>query len=316
MSDTQFSTRQVPWMKLGKLVEHPQTAAEAAKLGGLDFHVELCETAYLHNVYLNTKYEMIPSQRAVVREDTGDFFGFVSATKYHPLQYADAFAFMDTVSPEFVAAGALRGGRQGFMVVRAPDDAQIKISADDDPHELFAVLRTSHDRTRGIEVSCMPLRNLCMNQLTLRSFTRGVEHRWSIKHTSSMHGKLAEAQKSLKNLGLYARRYEVIANKLIGMKLSTVDVTKALKIIIPAPTNPTNNVAERYDTKLQRIFNLYGTSDTVAYPGTAWGLLNAVSEYYDWERGGGTPESRFIAALQGQTHNVINRTAGLLLAGV
>jgi len=50
------------------------------------------------------------------------------------------------------------------------------------------------------------------------------------------------------------------------------------------------------------------------FAGTGWGLVNAVSEHMDWQRILGTPESRFLGALQGQTYRAINRTAALVLS--
>lgn len=312
MSNTQFSTREVPWTKLGTVIDKPVSAAEAAKLGGLDFNVRLEEVGWKQPGF--TGYKEIAGQRAVVREDTGDFFGFVSSGKYHPLQYSEAFAFMDEVGSRYVAAGALRGGRQGFIVVEAPDEAQVNILGGEDAHKMYAVVRTSHDRSRGVEVMAHPLRGMCMNMLTLSSFSKHAPIRWSIKHTSSMQGRLAEAQKSLKQLGIYARRYEDIAHKMIVKKITSADVEKVLKILIPKPAGTSDRVIANWAIKSNWIQDQTFNGPNVGYTGTAWGFVNAVSEYMDWERDGGTPESRFIGALQGQTHTMINRAAGLMLA--
>lgn len=319
MSETvQFSTREVPWTKLGAVIDKPVTAAEAAKLGGLDFTVRMEEVAWIRPVApgIEGLIHPIAAQRAVVREDTGDFFGFVSSGKYHPLQYSEAFAFMDTLSPRYVAAGALRGGRQGFIVVEAPEEAQLNILGGEDQHKMYAIIRTSHDRSRGVEVMAHPLRGMCMNMLTLPSFAKQAPIRWSIKHTSSMQGRLAEAQKSLKQLGIYARRYEDLAHKMIVKKITAADVDKALKVLIPKPAGTTQRVLDNWVAKTEWISTQTFTGPNVGYHGTAWGFVNAVSEYWDWEREGGTPESRLIGALQGETHKMIGRAAGLMLAGV
>jgi phage/plasmid-like protein (TIGR03299 family) len=310
--DQAFSVREVPWMKMGKLVDQPATAAEAAKMSGLDFEVELCEVAYKKSGDDWTTTTMIPKRRAVVAKDNGDFMGFVSSEKYSMLQYAEAFNFMDTISPQYVAAGALKGRRQGFMVVK-PEE-QISVLGGEDPHELYAVLRTSHDCSRAIEVSVMPLRGRCMNQMTLRSFTKGVDYRWSIKHNTTMHAKLQEAQKSLKKIGLYARRYESLVSRMVETQLKHDQARGFLQLTIPMPNGKTERVEERYKDKINAILNLWETSPTVAYAGTGWGLVNAVSEYYDWYRAGGTAESRFLNALEGETHKRVNKLTGLVLA--
>lgn len=296
-TDTQFSTREVPWMKLGKLADGTKTAADAAKLGGLDFNIVLTDAFY---TFKNEDVKA-PKRKAVIREDTGEFFDLVSDT-YQPLQYADAFDFMDAVDSRYVAAGALRGGRQGFMVVKAP--FALDTLTDTDPHDLYAILRTSHDRSRGIEVAVMPLRNRCMNQLTLSSFTKGVPHRWSIKHTYKMHEKLVEAKDSLIKLAAYGERFEKLVARLLDTTVNEAKATAVLDAVLPARAKK-NEV-------IQKIITLQDAQQ-VGFAGTGWGLVNAVSEYFDWQRAGGTPESRFLGALEGQTTKAINKTVVHLL---
>lgn len=321
--DVQFSVREVPWMKLGKLVDQPVTAREAAKLSGLDFEVELQDVAWIgfgneDESGVKNLIHPIPKRKAVVAKDNGQFMGFVSSTKYNMLQYADAFDFMDHLGAPYVAAGALRGRRQGFMVVKPQvENGPLSTSAftrTEDPHDMFVTLRTSHDCTRGVEVMVMPLRGRCMNQLSLRSFAKGVPHRWSIKHTSTMQEKLKEAQKSLKNLGLYVAQFDKLATRMVNTEIKIDKAREMLEIVIPRPRANTERVALQYDDRLNAILDLWQTSPTVAYAGTGWGLVNALSEHRDWYRAGGTPESRFLNALEGETHKQINALAGLVLA--
>jgi phage/plasmid-like protein (TIGR03299 family) len=323
----QFTDRVVPWMKLGKIVDGAVTAADAAKLGGLNF------TVSLHNVYFTCDkasaamqddsvidndnvspdcLRNMTNRKVVVRDDTLDPLAVVSAG-YPVLQYHEAFDFMDTVAASstnaarYVAAGALKGGKQGFMIVRAPDDMQLDILDGQDPHEIFLALRTSHDLTRAVEVMAMPLRGKCMNQLTLASFTANVPHRWSVRHTTTMKAKLAEAEKSLANLGAYTTRFNELAKRLVAVKVTDEKARYVLNHVIT--NRPKKN--DVIDLIIQKMHK----SPTVGWDGTGWGLVNAVSEYFEWGRSGGSPESRFLNALQGPTHKAINKTAVYLLRG-
>ncbi len=298
MTDTMFSTREVPWMKLGRLEEGAKTAAEAAELGGLNFDVEQRPLQWVDE---SGTAHSIADRRALVRKDTGDWLSIMS-TDYPVLQFGEAFDFMDGVNPSFVAAGVLKNGKQGFMVVKGP---KMNVLSGDDPHELFTVLRTSHDGSRAIEVAVMPLRSRCMNQLTLNSFAVGAQHRWAIRHTSSMKQKLADAHESLKKLDEYAAGYEHLANRLVNVQLDDVHAENVLKTVLPD--------RPKREQQVTSIIDKWHTAETVGFDFTGWGLLNAVSEYFDWGRTGGTPESRFIGALQGSTHSALNRTAGELL---
>jgi phage/plasmid-like protein (TIGR03299 family) len=296
-TDIQFSAREAPWMKLGKITDGVKNASEAAKLGGLDFKIALTEAYYAYDDGM----KVAPKRKAVIREDTGEFFDLVSDT-YQPLQYREAFDFMDAVDSLYVAAGSLRGGRQGFVVVKAP--FELTDLSKSDPHDLYAVLRTSHDRSRGIEVAVMPLRGRCMNQLTLASFTKDVPYRWSIKHSYKMHAKLAEAKDSLTKLANYAGRFEQLAQRLMEETVNEDRAHKVLTAVVPAR-------AKQADV-IEKIITLQ-TAEQVGFAGTGWGLVNAVSEYMDWQRSGGTAESRFLGALEGQTTKAINKTIVHLL---
>lgn len=296
-----FTTSSVPWTKLGHIVSSPKTAEEAIEASGLNFDVQLLPMEYTRPDGTRCIY----SNRFVVeREDTGVPLGTVSG-RYTPVQYRDAFSFMNTIHPEFVAAGPLNGGKQGFMVVKVPD-IQLKVLDGEDTHDLFTVLRTSHDRSRAIEVYVMPLRYICMNQLTLRSFGTNAPHRWSITHTTNAFTRLSEANDTIRNLNSYARQYEENASRLALVKLADTQARTILQSILPDYTKKRNEFSDR-------IISMWHSDERVGYSGTGWGLVQAVSTYYDHERSGGSPQSRFLGALQGQTHQAINKTAAQIL---
>lgn len=315
-----FTDRKVPWMKLGEITDGAVKAKDAAAKSGLNF------TVSLHDVYFTCdtitdaddeaqteKDDLDPeclrkmtNRKIVVRDDTLEPLSIVSSG-YPVLQYHEAFDFMDEINSQYVAAGSLKGGRQGFMVVRAPEDMQINVLDGGDPHDMFMVLRTSHDLTRAVEVTAMPLRGKCMNQLTLNSFASNVPHRWAIKHTSTMNAKLAEAQASIKHLNAYATRFNELAQRLASIKVNNEKATYLLtKHVLPPK-------AAKRDEVAATIIEKWHNAPTVGWAGTGWGLVNAISEYYEWGRAGGSPESRFLAALEGQTHKAINKMALLLL---
>lgn len=302
-SDTMFSERTVPWMKLGGLTSEPKTATEAAKLGGIDFTVEKRPIWYgdTDELATSTPIHRMDKRVAIVRTDTNECLGVMSRN-YPVFQYAEAFEFMDTVGPSYVAAGALNDGAQGFMVVRPSDEIRV---LDEDPHDVYVVLRTSHDGSRAVEVSVMSLRLRCMNQLTLKSFSNDAKYRWSVSHTSNMRDKLADAQTTLKRYRKYADRFEDVARSLIKIKIKQPQAEDLLKVVLPD--------RPRRDDTISSITQLWHNAPSVGFDWTGWGLVNAVSEYFDWQRAGGSPSSRFTGALQGTTHRTINQVASHLL---
>lgn len=312
--NVQFTDRTVPWMKLGKVVDNPLTAAEAAKQGGLDF------TVSARNVYFTCDEKdgeddvtpdclrKMANRKIIVRDDTLVPLSIVSAD-YPILQYHEAFDFMDDAvkgeGARYVAAGALKGGKQGFMVMRLPQHMQINVLDGGDPHEMFAVLRTSMDLTKAVEVMMMPLRGLCMNQLTLSSFSTNVPHKWAVRHTSTMTQKLGDMKSSLGKADAYAKRYNELAKRLSAISVTDEKARFILSHVIPKHTKKSEETATM-------IIDKWHTSPYVGWKGTGWGLVNAVSEWLDW-RNAGTSESKFLNALQGVTHKSINKTARMIL---
>lgn len=298
---TMVSTREVPWMKIGKLVDQPMTAREAATAGGLNFEVVKAELSWVSDEI--NKAGVIDDRRAIVRKDTGVCLG-IMAKDYNMLQYGEAFDFMDTVNPTYVAAGCLKGGKQGFMVVKTPE--HFDVLGGDDPHDLYMILRTSHDGSRAVEITVQPLRNRCMNQLTLTSFSRGVEHRWAVKHTTTMNAKLAEANIAIQKLDKYAESYKNTVEVLASLQINEDRATMILEDVLPD--------RPRRGEQIEKIIRNWHTSPAVGFDFTGWGLVNAASEYFEWGRLGGTPESKFISGIQGQTFKTVNGITDRLLA--
>ena len=94
--DTQFSSRTLPWIKLGKVIDQDHvTAAEAAKLGSIDFTVSSLPVYFaVKKDGAPPKFTKVDGRKAIVRDDTGDWLSIVSKD-YPVLQYGEAFDFMD-----------------------------------------------------------------------------------------------------------------------------------------------------------------------------------------------------------------------------
>lgn len=289
-----FSTREAPWMRLGELAEEPVTAGEAAQMGGMNFTVSKRPTSFMdsHGVW-----KTAPNRMAIVRDDNDQFIDTVGKG-YEILQFNEAFDFMDSINPRYVAAGTLKGGNQGFLVVKP----ELEFAPAGDAHELFVILRTSHDRSRGVEVALMPLRGRCMNQLSLRSFTRGARSRWSIRHTKFMHERLDIAGDTIKRTFDYRNEYERIVKRLVDYEPSEVKARRLVENNVPGGGKRREEMVDSI------LYDWQENTETVGYNGTAWGLVNSVSEFMDWRTKGAktNSESRFLSALNGASYRALN----------
>lgn len=311
--NSSFSTRRAPWIVLGTQIDDEVNAAEAAKLGGLDFEVELRPAMVpvrRPNDPKRWNYRSEPSRRTLTRVDNDEFFDYVSSG-YQVVQYADAFDFLDEINSRYTAAGIMNGGKQGFVVVQLPGLESLNVEVDDDvdPHELYVIVRTSHDRSKAVEISVMPLRGKCMNMLPLPSFTAGAPQRWSIKHIGDPKAKLAEAQAVLKRTPKYAEVYANTVRQLSSVSVSREELQTILKRVLP-------NRARR-DDQIEAISNLYVSGDpTVGEKPNGWTAVQAVNGYFQWYRNMGTrtAQSLFTSGLTGDQAKYTGRTTQLLLS--
>lgn len=303
---TQFTTRDVPWSKIGVTfdeVDRPLTAAEAIEKAGLGWHVELRKDGFQT---ASGTWRVDQSKRKVVRTDTETPLGTVSPN-YEILNFDEAFEFMDTISPEFVAAGGLKHDKQAFVVVKAPNHDLLAALAGDDPHQLYVVLRASHDGSRAVEVNIMPLRDECMNMMPLASFGKAAPQRWSIRHTKNMRTKLEQARNVITGLDKYAEEYKATAERLAAIDVDMDEARRVIADVLP-------DHLKRPDTQIDAIAGLFENSSFNSYKGTGWGLVNAVTEHFDWYRGGENREAvtRWVQGLDGTTTKAVNKTVELL----
>ena len=308
MTSSMFSTRDVPWSKVGTVLDVPGiTAAEAMTLAGLDFDIVKRPAAYWDDS--TESYVPVAGRVALVRDDNDQFMNYATEN-YEPIQYRGAFDFMDEINPRYVAAGALKDGRQGFIVAELPElsDFSLHLRGQEDPHKLYVLLRTSQDLTHGIEIMLTTLRGKCMNQLTLPSLKKGSEQMWSIRHTRNVRDRLEQAQGVILQADEYVKTFEEMTAQLADIDVDFSEAQKLLTYVLPDKP--------QRDTQIDAIVNAFRHSKTVGFPGTGWGLVNAVDEYFEWLRPERrrTDESRFTTGLDGTAHKLTARTASLLLS--
>lgn len=301
------NTRKSPWDRLGHLERDDMSVQEALAAGGLDFTVSARDLAFSpEGAHDGTTWTEAPHRKMIVRNDTGDPFDVVSSD-YPVVQYREAFQMADGYGGRAVAAGTLKEGRQGFMVLTLPGLEHLALLDGGDPHDLFLTVRTSHDRTRKIEFALMPLRGKCTNQLPLATFAKGAKQRWSVGHVGDVEKRLLVVKAGLANAAAYAAELAEMAARLDAVKLDHDQATTVLHRVL--------DDKPKRDDKVQQIFAHWEDESVNGHRGTGWGLVNAVSEYYDWGRAGGSAESRFAAALDGfgQTYKAVNTATGFIL---
>jgi phage/plasmid-like protein (TIGR03299 family) len=296
--------RQASFFGIGtKLDVDGLTAAKAIKEAKLNWEVEL-EPCY-RKLKGDRKFEVVEGRHLIVRQDNGAVLGNVGKT-YVPLQNRDAFAFVNTLidggDAHFVAAGALKGGKQVFMVAKF--DEPWTMLAGEDPHDMYVILRNGHDGGRAVQELITPVRISCLNMMALAS--RSAQHRFSVVHNSSMEAKMEDAVTLLQRVEEYRTAYANIAETLAAKKIGDQAFRTVLDAVLPH--------RPKIEEVKEDIVQLRKSSSALeAHRGDRWGALNAVTEYFEHGRVDRGREGRLIDVADGYARQVRDRAVTALL---
>lgn len=311
LNDNMFSAREVPWHGLGTVVEEELLAADALKVAGLNWKVELvpalAETpkgtvetnAFFPMTRIQGKYDFVGNATRVVSE------------KYEVLQNKDAFTFMDNLVDQglkYETAGSLRNRAWVWMTAKLPE--QILVGGED-ATDVYLLLSNSHDGTKAVRVDVTPVRVVCQNTLNMAWGTS--KRSWSARHLSTLDGRISEARNTLALTFEYIQEWQDQAEALMMEPFTDRQMKNLLdKLIADAP-----RAQDQRDT----IRSLFGSSPTIIdtpVEGTKYGALNAIGEYFDHIRfvdpdGRMTEQSQAIGSWEGVGARTRNKAATLLL---
>lgn len=261
------NNRFVPWHGLGTSVEEAPTSNDAIKLAGLDWRVES------KPIYAEGNIE-IPGYRANTRDKDNKILGIVS-DRYQIVQNEDAFAFTDALlgmGCKYESAGSLRDGKTIYLLAQMP---KVKILGDDvDP---FLCFTNNHEGTGAVRVCMTPIRVVCQNTLNLALNT--AKRSWSTKHMGDMVAKVREAEETLGLANKYMQMLGEEADKLACKKVTNEQVQEIINDLFPINDDDTDRVKRNMQEMRDGFYVCYMAPDIQQYMGTAYGLVNAASDF-------------------------------------
>jgi phage/plasmid-like protein (TIGR03299 family) len=245
-----------------------------------------------------------PKAKEVYRTDTEDTLGTVRG-HYHPFANREAFAFGDALveggDGHWAEAGMQLDGARVFMTMKIGDGFRV---LDQDAYDMYVFIRTGHDGYVSISASVVPFRVSCLNQNQIVLARRRTS--WTIQHTSSVKTRVAEARRSLAITKEYADEFTRVAEQLAARKISQHTAEDLIDSVIPEKRS-------RRAVMISEILARYRTSPTVApYRGTAYGLLNSLTEYMDHFRRQRSPNARFESTMWGEAARARNALAVMM----
>lgn len=299
--ETMFSAREVPWHGLGVVTPDVLTASDAIVAAGLDWTVEKRPIFKKDGEV----YVEIPNKFALERSSDKVDLAVISDV-YKPFQNKQAFTFMDNLvdsgDAKYETAGSLRGGRVIFVTMEVPVDLNV---AGEDAHNMYLLLRTTHDGSGRISCYVVVTRVVCMNTLTWA--INGAKHSWGVTHTADVEGKVSEAREALGLSFKYSEAFKKEADRLTEIKVTDDEIIRFLEAEMP--------IKPKRDAEIEAILENYRGSETVGnFRGTAWGFINGLTEYTEHVKANRSDQAMFTRVIDGPDAKMRTNLKNKLLA--
>ena len=293
---------QKPWHGLGTEVPGLMTTNEALKFGGVDW------TVSKKPVYDHTDLKPIDGYNSLTRDDTNEILSVVG-NRYALVQNHEAFEFFDHVLHENQAridtVGSIRNGKNVFMMAKLPDQAEIVRG---DVVNRYLLVTNPFDGKSAINVCTTQVRVVCSNTLTY-AMNRCSNH-FKIRHSNNWKFQMKEAQEAIRASNEYWEELTKVCKEFAATDVSRVEVGDFLEKLFPSTSENIAHIPKPRIEVLKRFESGIG-SDIPGVKGTKWGLINAVTEYLDHERGRG---NSWESSLFGNGATIRNKAMSLLMA--
>lgn len=208
----------------------------------------------------------------VIMKSTGDICGVVS-DKYVPMQNKDAFDFINYINEDihFVKAGETKSG----LVYVIGELNEMNILGDN--FKTHLIFQNSHNGKYQLAMSICPLRIICQNQFNL-SFKES-NATYLIRHTKNVESRMAIASESLHKISDYMNSFKQKAELFAQQKVDATQVTKFLNYMFPEKEGISDNALIKLEDEKAKFLKAYNSEDNQNFKGSAWGLLNGLTDY-------------------------------------
>jgi phage/plasmid-like protein (TIGR03299 family) len=299
------------WHELGTVAPQGTTAPELFKLAGADwdaFHAPVLTEVQVPATQEDGSPLWVPGYRdpatgervqqtklmkaedpnarnvCRINPHTGalEILGQTSA-KYGIIQHRTLFldfaeGLLNLTDPAVATCGVLFGGKQVFMCWKLPES--ISVDGVDDALQLWLLARTSHDRSIPAQVAITPVRTVCFN--TTRWNIANAVSKMSIRHTRNAQASLEQAREALGMTNKYGEALGREARMLLSTPMSLGKFEQVVTKAFGPGDEPSKKAADEWDTKMAKLIELWKAPTQDSGRDTAWGALNTVIEYQDW----------------------------------
>ena len=302
-------TGETPWHQLGNQLPAKQSIEVWAKQAGMDWNI--CETPVRYMTEQAGALGSIMSfddQKVLYRSDSKAALSVVSS-RYQVVQPKAVLEFYRDLTEisgfELETAGVLKEGKKFWALAKTGKEATLK---GNDLVKGYILLATSCDGTLATTATPTTVRVVCNNTLAIA--LNGASSAIKVPHSTSF-----DAQAVKKQLGIAVSQWDSFMYRMKTLSERKVKSHEAmnyfLKVLCQTDSHSDPSMGlmnERALKKVQALYEGQGHgADLASASGTAWGLLNAVTEFVDHERKARSQDYRLDSAWFGQGANLKQR---------
>lgn len=304
---TMAYTGQQPWHGLGSRLAPNQPLEAWATAAGMDWNIESADVRFVAGNDGLGSIHAYPEQRVLYRSDTKAPLSVVSS-RYQVVQPREILEFYRDLTEvggyQLETAGVLKDGKKLWALARTGQSATLKGR---DEVNGYLLLATACDGTLATTAQFTSVRVVCNNtlQIALGDSAGAIK----VPHRSQF-----DAQAVKRQLGIatshwdeFMYRMKALAERKVKPETAHEYFRRVLAYPVRTPADhsaapPTNDRAIK---AVSALFSGRGKgSDMLSASGTAWGLVNAVTEFVDHERRARSEDHRRDTAWFGQGANL------------
>jgi phage/plasmid-like protein (TIGR03299 family) len=296
-----------PWHGLGNKLTTLQPIDVWKRQAGMDWTIEESEVRYITGSQTVGAIHSFPEQKVLYRSDTKRPLAVVSK-RFQVVQPEEVLEFYRDLTEdagfELETAGVLREGRKFWALARTGQSTTLKGK---DQVNGYLLLATACDGSLATTAQFTSVRVVCNNTLQIAlGDNRGAV---KVPHRSAFDAEAVKQQ-----LGIMVApwaRFVTQMKNLVACPVDPDSVEGLLRRVLVYPGQPGKApvVNEQAVRSVRALYDGGGRGAQLASSrGTAWGLLNSVTEYVDHHRRARSDDHRREAAWFGQGATFKQRT--------
>jgi phage/plasmid-like protein (TIGR03299 family) len=289
---------QVPWHGLGQELRHGASIEQWASAAHMDWEILRAVVTYsVMSDQLMAERKMVTDRHVLYRSDNQNPLSIVSDS-YKIVQPRDVLEFyrslVDTAGLELETAGVLFGGKRFWALANTGRSTML---AGKDEVKGYLLLSTSCDGTLATSAQFTSIRVVCNNTLSIAVGDK------SASKVRVPHNRVWNPDEVKTQLGFIDRCWEQFRENIELLSKKKIDRSLAAQYLVDLfgdPELPVDQQSPAVADKCAHIWELYQGAglgaDMTSSKGTAWGLLNAITQTIDYHTSHHTVDARLNSA--------------------